>query len=385
MRRQNNLVTLFTAITAFFFGSFITKILNSVDKCPANRSGSKLEPHPDIFLVVLILSAPSNVEHRDAMRETWLRLGQPLQLPYYPEEQVYMPAYDQRGGHLQMEMVTQQATRLREFINWQEKLLQHPPPVTQRKIIVKHLFAIGTQQMPSNLRDQIQSEQKQHKDLLLLPHLHESYRNLTGKLLQAIEGVIQQYDFSYLIKVDDDTYVKLDHLLNELVSYDRKLLRKTMDYGSEPLPQLYWGYFNGRANIKTKGQWKEPNYVLGKNYITYALGGGYVLSRKLCEHVVNNSHLLSHYTSEDVSMGTWLAPLRNVYRWHDPRFDTAYMARKCQSYHLVLHKRTPQMMRDLYGGNLCAPEKNVMGANRLLEYYYDWTRTSDKCCDSLVV
>nr|CAJ84714.1 beta-1,3-galactosyltransferase 6 [Drosophila pseudoobscura] len=381
MRRLNNLVTLFTAITAFFFGSFITKILSSVDKCPSHRSGvPKLEPHPDLFLIVLVLSGPRNVEQRNGIRETWLRLVQPLQQPYYPEDHIYLPTYGP-NGHLQMELVAQQAVRLRKFISWQESLSSKGSQRTQRKIKVKHLFAIGTEQIPSGLKSELISEQVQHKDLLLLPRLADTYGNLTEKLLQALDAVTHHFNFSYLLKVDDDTYVKLDHLLNELISYDRKMLRKTPEYGQEPLPQLYWGYFNGRAVVKRKGPWKETNYYLSKSYLPYALGGGYVLSRKLCEHVVNNSQLLSTYVSEDVSVGTWLSPLRHVYRWHDPRFDTAYMARKCQTYHLLLHKRTEEMMRAIYHGQHCSG----IGPSTLLAYYYDWTRTSDKCCDSIVV
>jgi len=378
MRRLNNLVTLFTAITAFFFGSFITRILSMVDKCPLELNGlPKLEPHPDIFLVILVFSAPANTEQRDVMRETWMSLGQPLKQTYFPEEYIYLPSY--RGGHLQMETVVSQKNRLQQYITWQQQLEQ---PRVHRNIKFKHLFTIGTQQLASTLRFELEHEQNEHNDLLLLSQLHDDYTNLTEKLLQSLETITRQYEFSYMLKVDDDTYVKLDYLINELVSYDRKLLRRRADYAHQPLPELYWGYFNGRSTIKTKGLWREPNYFLSKNYINYALGGGYVISRKLCEHVVNNSQLLSSYVSEDASLGTWLAPLRHVYRWHDVRFDTAYMPSKCRSYHLVLHKRNPQLMQDLYTGKLCAHERP--GQRLFVSYYYDWTKPADKCCDSIV-
>ncbi|XP_064554051.1 beta-1,3-galactosyltransferase 6 [Drosophila montana] len=384
MRRLNNLVTLFTAIVAFFFGSFITRILTIVDKCPAQRSGvAKLEPHPDLFLAILVFSAPGNAEQREGMRETWLRLGQPLKQPYYPEEYIYLPSYSTAGGHLQMETVASQAQRLHHYINWQKQLPQLEQPRVHRNIKLKHLFAIGTQQMGATLRAELEHEQSQHHDLLLLPRLHDDYMNLTEKLMQSLDALTRHYEFSYLLKVDDDTYVKLDNLLNELVSYDRKLLRNRANYEHEPLPELYWGYFNGRSTIKTKGHWRESNYYISKNYINYALGGGYVLSRKLCENVVNNSHLLSSYVSEDASLGTWLAPLRHVYRWHDARFDTAYTPSKCRSYHLVLHKRNQRQMHDIYAGSLCTHENP--GQRVFVSYYYDWTKPADKCCDSIVV
>uniref|UniRef100_A0A1B0C5F9 Hexosyltransferase n=1 Tax=Glossina palpalis gambiensis TaxID=67801 RepID=A0A1B0C5F9_9MUSC len=386
MRRMNNLVTLFTAMFAFFFGSFLTTLLTSVDKCPAHKSGvTKLEPHPELFLMILVLSAPQYEEKRLSLRNTWLRLGQPLGLPYYPEDFIYLPTYNKRG-HLEREGPSEQANRLRVYVDWLDSV-QSPKSsdVPKRNIKIKHFFAIGTLGIHPNLRANLDKEQAQFQDLLFLPRLVDVYANLTEKLLHSIDALIHHYNFTYLLKVDDDTYVKLDYLLNELVSYDRKLIRKARDYRGDPLPALYWGYFNGRANIKTKGQWSESNYYLAQRYITYALGGGYVLGRMLCEFIGNNSHHLSSYVSEDISVGTWLAAFRHVYRRHDPRFDTGYMSRKCRAHHLVLHKRNETLMRDLYNGKLCTFEAgNEIYLKRPTEYYYDWRKTADKCCDSLV-
>ncbi|XP_037728686.1 beta-1,3-galactosyltransferase 6 [Drosophila subpulchrella] len=382
MRRLNNLFTFILAISAFFFGSFITKILSPADQCPAHTIGrTQLEPLPNVFLVVLVLSPPRNADQRNAMRRTWLRTArQPLHQQYYPEELIFLPTYSS-NGHLQVELVEQQANRLRQYKDWQKRMMTKDLPRTQRHIKVKHVFAIGTWNISSSMQADLLKEQNHHNDLIMLQRHNDTYGNLTKKLIKALDFLRHHYDFSYVIKVDDDTFVKLNSLLNELVSYDRKLLRKRSEYGQYPLPQLYWGYFNGRATIKRKGLWKESNYFLSKNYLPYALGGGYVLSRELCEYIANSSQLLTPYVSEDVSVGTWLAPLRHVYRWHDPRFDTAYMPRKCQPYHMVLHKRSLEMMTDVYDGKLCSGT----GSSSLSEYFYDWKKATEKCCDSLVV
>ncbi|XP_037957573.1 beta-1,3-galactosyltransferase 6 [Teleopsis dalmanni] len=383
MRRMNNLVTLFTAMIAFFFGSFITRILTSVDKCPTLKSGlAKLEPHPELFLVILVLTAPSNIDKRQIMRDTWLHLGQPLKYPYYPEDFVYVPNFD-KNGHLIMETVAEQEYRLRIYLDWLDGV---QTTHNKRVIKIKHFFAIGTEGLNNNVRLDLEKEQKTYKDLLLLPRLQDVYANLTEKMLHAIDALTHHYKFSYLLKVDDDTYVKLDYLLNELVTYDRKLIRKATEYHTQPLPELYWGYFNGRANIKMKGQWSETNYYLSNRYITYALGGGYVISRHLCEFIANNSKHLSTYVSEDISVGTWLAPLRHVYRRHDSRFDTGYMPRKCRRQHMVLHKRTPTLMQDLYNEKLCSFNvANEEQYRRPPEYYYDWKKPAEKCCDNIVL
>lgn len=408
MRRMNNLITLFTAMFAFFFGTFLTTLLTSVEqRCPAGKSGL-IELHhrsyPELFLIILILSAPQYRSRRDTIRETWLSLGQPnLELVYYPEDLIYLPIYN-RQGHLVMETPNDQANRWRLFHDWmKENNVEESPPLIEtdskkksikpsnrqrRHIKIKHYFAIGTLLLKRELLQELNTEQNKHGDLLLLPKLIDSYENLTEKLLYSLNALHYLIDFSYLLKTDDDTYVKLDYLLNELFSYDRKLLRRTKLFNNQPLPALYWGYFNGRATIKTRGHWKEVNYRLGQNYIPYALGGGYVLAKELCQFISNHSHYLSTYVSEDVSLGTWLSPFRNVYRRHDPRFDTGYMPRKCRSQHIVLHKRTEAMMRDIfYKGKLCTFELSGSQETHLRrppEYYYDWTQPADKCCDNLV-
>lgn len=385
MRRLNNLVTLFSAMFAFFFGWFLATMLTNFERC-LTKPTSNLDGHKnEIFLLILILSAPSYFERRQTIRDTWLRLGKPLRQPYYPEDFIYMPEYDD-NGFLQLESVAEQDNRLGLFLDWMKNVNENGIG-NRRDIRTKHIFVIGTQDLNSALNSELKKEQKSYNDLLLLNDLKDSYSNLTMKLLMSIETIVNNYNFNYILKTDDDTYVKLDFLLNDLVSYDRKLIRKSKEYGiNNPLPELYWGYFNGRAQIKTRGQWKEPNFYLCNRYLSYALGGGYIFSRTIAEFIESNSKLLSTYVNEDVSFGVWIASLRNIYRKHDVRFDTGYMPRKCRSFHIVLHKRTIDQMKDLFEDRLCTFENvNEELMKRPSEYYYDWKKSADKCCDSLVV
>ncbi|XP_053961068.1 beta-1,3-galactosyltransferase 6 [Anastrepha ludens] len=388
MRRMNNLITLFTAMVAFFFGCFLSSMLNNVEKCLTHKSGiSRMEPHPDIFLMILVATAPQNVNRRQKIRQTWLRLGQPLEMPYYPEDLIYLPKYTE-SGHLQMESVSDQSNRLTAYLNWFDNNLNNAES-TRRLLRVKHFFAVGTDGMPAGLRAELDREQSLYGDMLLLPRLRDNFENLTEKMLHSIEVLTNHYEFSYLLKSDDDTYVKLDILLNELVSYDRKLVRKSKEYNGHPLPALYWGYFLGRANVKTKGKWGDPNYHLSTHYVTYAMGGGYVISHKICLHIATNTQLLSAYANEDVSMGLWLAPLRFVYRRHDPRFDTQYKPRKCRRYHIVLHKLDVEEMQQIDDGSVCVKggkedEKEDEQSKLIRPYFYDWTKPAEKCCDTVV-
>lgn len=99
---------------------------------------------------------------------------------------------------------------------------------------------------------------------------------------------------------------------------------------------------------------------------------------------MENTTLLSIfrlYNSEDVSIGLWVAPLANIERKHDTRFDTEYRSRGCSNQYLVTHKQNTQDMKKLYEfysrtGNLCAQEiSTYMG------YQYNWTVPPSLCCD----
>lgn len=87
------------------------------------------------------------------------------------------------------------------------------------------------------------------------------------------------------------------------------------------------------------------------------------------------------YNSEDVSVGLWLAPIANIERKHDVRFDTEYRSRGCSNQYLVTHKQSNQDMRKLHEyysktGNLCAQE-----ISNFLGYQYNWTVPPSRCCE----
>ena len=59
----------------------------------------------------------------------------------------------------------------------------------------------------------------------------------------------------FLLKVDDDTFVRLAPLVEALQAV---ILESPFE---DTLP-LYWGYFDGRAPVQKKGKWKESTWVL---------------------------------------------------------------------------------------------------------------------------
>jgi Galactosyltransferase. len=147
---------------------------------------------------------------------------------------------------------------------------------------VQYYFVIGGAGFTEEMRSFIEEEQYAHHDLIVLPNVYDEYRSLSHKVLQAFVWVDKEVKhFQYLLKCDDDSFVLVDKVVSEL-----QTIKLTLGHS------LYWGFFNGRAQVKLSGKWKESNWILCDHYLPYALGGGYVLSQKLVHFIAVNAEFL---------------------------------------------------------------------------------------------
>lgn len=141
----------------------------------------------------------------------------------------------------------------------------------QEKKDVKVIFVISQDQY-------LHAEKLVHDDILEV-NVPDEYRLLSHKLMESLNGV-HHINFGYLLKCDDDTFVNVPRIIEEL---------KYM-----PRSKLYWGYFDGNAHIKRAGKWKETGWILCDRYLPYALGGGYILSKDLIIYIISNQHYLRY-------------------------------------------------------------------------------------------
>lgn len=301
-------------------------------------------------LIILIMSSPKNLERRNAIRETWLKLK------------------------------------------------------NRTTKVFKHYFVIGSFQLTADHILHLSSEQSVYSDMLILPMI-DSYANLTLKVLNSFIWLNERLDvgfnFKYVLKCDDDSFIRLDSLLHEIGHIEIMYLKSNLteanllndnnspyiranvqsnDRSSLRNLHLYWGYFDGKAHIQRNGKWTENNWILCDRYLPYALGGGYIISKDLVRFIANNGNYLRLYKSEDVSVGAWLSTVNNILRIHDARFNTEWTSRGCQNYHLISHHLSIQLMHSVYNniektGNLCSIE-----SSKRAYYLYDWGVPPSKCC-----
>lgn len=263
---------------------------------------------PSYFLIILITTDPTKSATRNVIRETWLSQS-------------------------------------------------HPE--------VKHLFLVSIKGLIDEIQQDLQNENSQHQDMLILDDVFESYGTLAEKVLTGMQFVYSTYHFNFLLKCDDDSFVRVPLLLKELHKQPQKL--------------LYWGFFKGGSSVFQKGKWKESDWFLCDTYLPYALGGGYILSSDLVQFIANSAPLLQRYKSEDVSVGVWLSPLK-LHRIHDVRFDTEFKSRGCYNEYLITHKQSASEMRAKYSnlvktGNMCTSQSRMR-----YSYNYNWTVPPSKCC-----
>lgn len=272
----------------------------------SQKSDSSLQKF--FYLIVLIMSDPTKSATREAIRETWLS-----------------------NNHKD----------------------------------VKHLFVVGSKGLAQDVLQIVLDENSSYRDMVILESINESYSSLTGKVLAGFQWLHSNYNFSFLLKCDDDSFVQMSPLIKEL--------------HKQPQKHLYWGFFKGGSSVFQRGKWKEKDWFLCDTYLPYALGGGYILSSDLVEFITTNALLLQQYKSEDVSVGVWLSPLK-IHRVHDVRFDTEFKSRGCYNEYLITHKQSANEMREKQAnltktGKLCQSELRVR-----YSYNYNWTVLPSQCC-----
>lgn len=201
---------------------------------------------------------------------------------------------------------------------------------------------------------------------MILPDNPDTALDLTQRTIESFKISMEKFEFLYVLKCDEDSYVDVPRLASALQLRNKRI-------------PLYWGELL-TWTIYSQGLYGEKHFTVCERYLPYALGGGYVLSRDLVEVLATNAPFLHHYVSEDVSVGAWLAPL-NIERIHDTRFDTGAKSRGCKDPYLVTHKVTSRQMYNYHkvymqDGRFCSAKNRDTGVPG---HMYIWTVKPSKC------
>uniref|UniRef100_A0A915EC34 Hexosyltransferase n=1 Tax=Ditylenchus dipsaci TaxID=166011 RepID=A0A915EC34_9BILA len=164
---------------------------------------------PSTYLMVLIMTSPSDFATRQVIRDTWLRLS------------------------------------------------------TKTPQMFRHAFIIGTKNLSSAATKKLNEESTQFNDLVFLDGLAENYNKLTAKTAHSIKYAVDTFDFKFILKVDGDSFVRLGSLLKSLKDIEHpRLYWGFLDGRAKPFRKGKW---------KETGGWilcdRYLPYQLGGGYI----------------------------------------------------------------------------------------------------------------------
>lgn len=183
-------------------------------------------------------------------------------------------------------------------------------------------FIIGGKLATDDSKNSLQKEQDRYGDLMILWNVRNDYVELTLRSLHSMLHISARYNFSYLLKTDEDVFINTPIILSEILSL-------------YPRQRIYWGRFSCHNPPIEEGRWEERGWHWCDVYHPYAYGGMYILSQDVIQLIIENANSLQHYSCEDVSLGMWLAPY-NLHRINDGRIFVQHSAR-CSRGYIAIH------------------------------------------------
>ncbi|KAL5122340.1 Hydroxyproline O-galactosyltransferase GALT4 [Glycine soja] len=175
----------------------------------------------------------------------------------------------------------------------------------------------------------------------------DHYDLVVLKTIAICEYGIRTMTSKYIMKCDDDTFVRVDSILNEARQVrSRSLYMGNMNYHHRPLRHGKWAV--------TYEEWVEEEYPI------YANGPGYIVSADIAQFIVSEfeKRKLKLFKMEDVSMGMWVEHFnstRPVEYMHNLKFCQF----GCIEEYYTAHYQSPRQMTCMWeklqhqGKSLC--------------------------------
>lgn len=204
---------------------------------------------------------------------------------------------------------------------------------------VKVGFLVGV----TNARIQklIQEENRRYHDVIQ-ENIIDTYANLTIKSIALLKWYIRWCpDSSFLMKVDDDTFVDLKLLLDHLGDY-------------QSLGTLF-GYLYSSAEVvrDVRHKWYVPEYMYSnKTYPPYLNGPAYVMSRDVAYKLYATALATPIFHLEDVYLTGICAQKAKIklqhFLWFSRLIQSNTSHTKCPRHHVACHPLYPRQMRYLW-------------------------------------
>lgn len=200
-------------------------------------------------------------------------------------------------------------------------------------------FFVG-QHSNKQVNKEIWREALTYGDIQLMPFV-DYYNLITLKTLAICIFGTEIIQPKYIMKTDDDTFVRVDEVLSVLnkTKKSRGLLYGLIEFDSQPHRDP-----NDKWYISTE-EWPPPSYP------PWALGPGYIISKDIAKFIVQAHYnmTLKLFKLEDVSMGIWIEEYKNQNHTVHYISDNNFNNIGCSDGYVIAHYQNPKHMACLWG------------------------------------
>ncbi|XP_076894226.1 hydroxyproline O-galactosyltransferase GALT3-like [Bidens hawaiensis] len=206
-----------------------------------------------------------------------------------------------------------------------------------RSGVVAVRFVIGLHKN-TQVNYELWREAEAYEDVQLMPFV-DYYSLLTLKTIAICIMGTKILPAKYIMKTDDDAFVRVDEILASLKTKNPDGLL----YGLVSLESIPQRDKDNKWYISTE-EWPEDAYP------PWAHGPGYVISRDIAKFIVrgHQERNLKLFKLEDVAVGIWIQQFKNQIREvqyiNDERFHNA----GCEPNYILAHYQNPRMVLCLW-------------------------------------
>ncbi|XP_050237403.1 hydroxyproline O-galactosyltransferase GALT6-like [Mercurialis annua] len=164
--------------------------------------------------------------------------------------------------------------------------------IRSSKVVARFFVALNGRK---EINFELKKEADYFGDIVIVPYM-DNYDLVVLKTVAICEYGVSVVAANYIMKCDDDTFVRVDSVIDEAkkVPSDSSLYIGNINYYHKPLRSGKWAV--------TFEEWPEEEYP------PYANGPGYIVSSDIASYIVIEfqNHKLRLFKMEDVSMGMWV-------------------------------------------------------------------------------
>ncbi|OIW15263.1 hypothetical protein TanjilG_16513 [Lupinus angustifolius] len=210
------------------------------------------------------------------------------------------------------------------------KTWMQSPAVKSSDVVARFFVALNPRK---EVNVELKKEAAYFGDIVILPFM-DRYELVVLKTVAICEFGIKNVTAAHIMKIDDDTFIRVDTVLKEIEKFPHKksLYMGNLNLGHRPLRNGKWAV--------TYEEWPEEIYP------PYANGPAYVISSDivtyiLSQHKNKKSRL---FKMEDVSMGMWVEQYNNTLSAVRYSHSWKFCQYGCIEGYYTAHYQSPKQM-----------------------------------------